>query len=320
MPADATPPDSILPLVVVILNWNLPDETIACVDSVLAAALPGVAVLVVDSGSRDGSVARLRQQYGERVALLALPYNGGFAAGMNAGIRHALAQGAQSVLLLNNDTVVAPDMIAELIAAAQREPAAGIWGPLIYYYDWPERIWHFADREYAWLPLPLRLSPRVLKQAGGQPLRVDYVTGCAMLVRRAVFEQVGLLDERYIMYFEDADFCRRARMHGFPVWCVPGAQMWHKVSLSARIERPGTRYLQAWGRAYFLQRHPRREFPGLIGLYVLFKTLLVSLHDIWLGEGHLLRPLWRGTLEGRVAVGPTALVLFWRDMEGTNEE
>jgi hypothetical protein len=237
---------------------------------------------------------------------------------MNAGVRYALAHGAQSVLLLNNDTIVAPDMIAQMIAAAQRYPVAGILGPLIYYYDWPERIWQFANREYAWLPMPLRVPASALARAGGQPVAVDYVTGCAMLVRRAVFEQVGLLDERYIMYFEDADFCRRARRHGFQIWCVPRARMWHKVSLSARINRPANRYLQAWGRAFFLRQHPHGKLPGLTWLYLLLKTLLVSVYDIRLGERHLLRPLWRGTLEGRAASGPTALTSFRQDTASTD--
>jgi hypothetical protein len=201
-------------------------------------------------------------------------------------------------------------MLHHLAQAAHALPQAAVLGPLIYYHDQPRRVWRCGDREYPWLPFPLRVSARALERAGMPPLRVDYVTGCAMLVRRAVFERVGLLDPRYFMYFEDADFCRRARQHGFQVWCVPRAQMWHKVSQSSRTNKPASRSMQAWGRAFFFRRHPHGAVPGLTTLYLLAKVMWNSVQDIRLGEWHLLRPLWRGTLEGFAGTGPTSLSDF----------
>lgn len=289
---------SLYPLYVIVLNWNLPGDTIACVES-LEQGLPGGArVLIVDNGSTDDSLAQFRARLGDRVRLLANGANLGFAGGMNAGMRAALAAGAGSVLLLNNDTVVDAAMLAALLGAAAALPQAGLLGPAIYYYDAPRRLWQIGAREHPLLPIPLDVGPGALRRAGGRPLRLDYVTGCAMLVRREVLAQVGLLDEAYAFYFEDADFCRRARAAGFEVWGVPGARMWHRVSLSARKVKPASRYALAWGRARFYRQHPHGPLPGLTYAYLLASTALKAGRDLLRGDHALAALLWRGTLDG----------------------
>ncbi len=292
------PTGTLDPLYVVVLNWNLPGDTIACVRS-LQAGLPAAAqILIVDNSSSDDSVAQFRASFGATVELLTMPANLGFAGGMNAGIRAALRAGAGSVLLLNNDTIVHEAMLERLLQAGNGLPQAGVLGPAIYYYDAPQQIWQLGAREYPLLPIPLNLGMRNLRRAGGRPFRLDYLTGCAMLVRREVFERVGLLDTEYAMYFEDADFCRRVRQAGFELWCVPAAEMWHRVSLSARMVRPASRYSLAWGRARFYRQHPHGPLPGLTYAYLLASTLLNVARDIARGERELAALLWRGTLEG----------------------
>lgn len=299
---------ALFPLYIIILNWNLPDDTIACVES-LQRGLPEAArVLIVDNGSSDDSLARFEARFGDTVDLLANGANLGFAGGMNAGARAALDAGAGAVLLLNNDTVVHESMLAELIAAADALPQAGVLGPAIYYYDAPERLWQIGSRERALLPIPLDLGPDELRRAGGRPLRLDYITGCAMLVRREVFERVGMLDTAYAMYFEDADFCRRVRRAGFELWGVPAARMWHRVSVSARKVKPASRYAMAWGRARFYRQHPHGPLPGLTYAYLLAHTALKALGDIARGEGDLAALRWRGTLDGYALRQPSASV------------
>jgi GT2 family glycosyltransferase len=285
------------PLHVVILNWNLPQETIACVDSVRANPRSGVEVVIVDNGSVDRSVERFRDRFGAAVKILENARNLGFAAGVNVGIRWALAAGARSVLLLNNDTLVDADMIRHLVAPLVRSPRAGVVGPVIYYHDRPQRVWRFGDREVPWLPVPLELSERVLSQVDG-PFRLDYVTACGMLVRRQVFEDIGLFDERYFMYFEDADFCRRARDAGHEIWCVPRARMWHKVSLSASKQRPAMRYAEAWGRAQFYRSHPHGFSRALTSAYLLAQAAVVTLRDVLSRNWELIVPQWTGVLDG----------------------
>ena len=292
-----SPPDR-YPLHAVILNWNLPDDTIACVRSLRASAKPGLEIVVVDNASTDDSLQRFREQLGETVTVIANRANLGFAAGVNAGIRHALAAGAQMVLLLNNDTLVAPAMIDQLATAARELPGADILSPVIYYHEQPNRIWRAADQQRRWLPIPMRMPDRAVARAGARPFRADYVTACGVLIGRKVFETIGLFDEEYFMYFEDADFCRRARQAGFGIWCVPTARMWHKVSLSARKDKPSSRYAMAWGRARFYRRHPHGPSAALTALYLLWKLVWTTLGDARAGDWELIRPLWAGTWDG----------------------
>ncbi|MFV9506368.1 MAG: glycosyltransferase family 2 protein [Oscillochloridaceae bacterium umkhey_bin13] len=289
---------SLDPLYVIVLNWNQPNDTIACVHSLLRGLPPGAQLIVVDNGSDDQSVARLQAEFGATIALVAQPHNQGFAAGMNAGITVALAAGAGAVLLLNNDTIVDPAMLGTLGQAAAALPQAGMLGPAIYYYTAPTRLWQLGARRYPLLPVPRNLGPGTIRRARGQPVALDYLTGCAMLIRREVLEQVGLLDPSYRFYFEDADFSRRVRNAGFEVWGVPAARMWHKVSLSAKTVRPATRYAFAWGRGRFYRIHPHGPHTSLTLTFLLVSALVQALRHCLRGEPELARLIWRGTLDG----------------------
>lgn len=299
----------VYPLWVVILNWNLPDDTLACIESVLAGLPPQtngqipVQILVVDNGSSDDSVARLRRAFrvgepGARVHLLETGRNLGFAGGMNVGAAHALAQGARSVLLLNNDTLIDPAMLSHLAAALASDGRAGLAGPVIYYLDEPSRIWRFGDNEHPWLPIPRRIPDALVSAAPATPRVVDYITACAMLVRKEVFEQVGFLDDRFFMYFEDADYCRRVREAGFTILGVPHAKMWHKVSVSAKKAKASTYYAGTWARVRFYRMHPHGKLPWLIHPYLWGRALVAGVKHLLAGEWDLLKPLWRGTLDG----------------------
>jgi GT2 family glycosyltransferase len=260
----------IWPVAVVIPNWNQGQVTAECVASVLAAAqdLP-VFVCVVDNGSTDGSPDLLAQAFGDRVSQVRLMHNAGFAAAVNAGILAMLAQSAGAVLLLNNDTVVAPDMLAILAQAAEAQPAVGILGPAIFYFDTPTRVWRLGDRQYRWSPLPLRVQDR---EAERSLVPVDYLTGCAMLIRRQVLEGIGLFDEQFFFYYEDADFCRRAATAGWRLVCVPPARLWHKVSLTAGKANRLTGYWRARGQVLFYRKHSHGWSGAGVHAFVVAKT------------------------------------------------
>ncbi len=285
---------SLIPVYVVTLNWNLRDDTIACVESVLAAGVAKEQVVIVDNGSTDDSVRAFAARFGTTLPLICNEQNLGFAGGMNAGIQYALKQGAASVLLLNNDAVIDQTMVEVLLATDEILDRPGILGPAIYYYDAPERLWRLGDLQYRWLPMPLtvRSMPSI------EPFHVDYVTGCGMLVRREVFECIGLFDTRYFMYGEDADFCRRARDAGFTVWCVPQAKMWHKVSLTAQRDKPFNRYHRALSQVRFYHEHPHGPSAVLREGYIAVKLIKTMLGDLWRGDWDLIAPLWRGTVDG----------------------
>lgn len=261
---------------IVVPNWNLKKDTIACVKSLLSSNYPLQRVIVVDNGSSDGSASAIAGYFGDNVALIVKEVNVGFAAGANAGIQYALDQGADWVLLLNNDTLVAPDMIARLVAAARRYPHVGILAPAIFYYDQPDRVWRLGDRHSRWMPIPFKISAKELR-SGKEILPVDYVTGCGMFVRRQVFLTIGLFNPRYFMYYEDADFCRRAVRAGFSIACVPDAHMWHKVSGSTRGDVSLKYYWRTRSRVQFYRQHYTLPAWLFLTMSILWTMLMVGL-------------------------------------------
>ncbi len=285
-------------LYVIILNWNSPEDTIACVDSVAASTACAPEIVVVDNGSTDDSLERFARCLRDTVEILQSKENLGFAGGVNLGVERALAAGAQSILILNNDTIIDEAMIRHLIRTAADHPGAGIVGPVIRHYDYPERVWRIGDREHRFLPMPLKVPESALPKAGGEPFPVDYVTGCGMLVRSRVFETIGLFDTNHFMYFEDADFCRCARQAGFEVWCAPKAHMWHKVSSSASRQKPAMRYAEAWGRAQFYRKHPHSCAPILTLLYLVAHTAKSTLQAFLSQDWNLIRPELMGLVDG----------------------
>ena len=220
-------------IAVVVLTWNGRELTLDCLRSLEAVATPNTRLIVVDNASTDGTAAAIRERYGDRVTIVANPSNLGFAGGNNAGIHRALDDGADLVLLLNNDTFVDPAFVDELVAPVLASPEVGITGPKIYYSAPPDRIWFAGGEISLWRGTARHVGIRETDR--GQydaPRDVDYVSGCALLARREVFAKTGLLDPGYRAYFEDADLCRRAARAGFRCRYVPTAKVWHRISAS----------------------------------------------------------------------------------------
>jgi GT2 family glycosyltransferase len=277
------------PLVdVVVLNWNLPKDTVECVQSILRSDYPRYRITVVDNGSTDDSVQRLEGQFGDAIHLIVNETNLGFGGGNNQGIQDSLARGADYTLLLNNDTIVAPDMLSELIQIIRSDPQIGIVGPMIYYADRPTDVWFagmcFKSKLYV-VQRNLRLR-HPLKRAE----EVDFVSGCGMLVNRNVWETVGLFAPEFFMYYEDLDFCLRARQAGFRLITATRAQMWHRISASSGgSDSPMKQYHQVKSSLLFYRKHTR-------GLWFLINMTLRIGHAGWI----TLKQIFRGRLSWEV--------------------
>jgi GT2 family glycosyltransferase len=214
-------------IVIIILNTNHREDTLTALASLERSTYENHQVIVLDNASTDGSVQAIRSEF-PNVPIIELEKNLGYAGNNNVGIRAALARGADWVFILNEDTVVAPDCLSQLVEAIEGNPSIGIAGPTVYHHDEPEVIQSAGGSlDHHWVPIH-----------GGQnevdhgqfviPRRVDWISGCAILVRRQVIEQIGGLDERFFYYWEETDWCMRAREVGWEIWHVPQAKIWHK--------------------------------------------------------------------------------------------
>lgn len=216
---------------VIVLTWNGRALTLDCLESLAAVTTPGVHVMLVDNASTDGTVGAVRKRFGDNVEIVANNTNLGFAGGNNAGIQRALDATFDYILLLNNDTIVDPGFIDPLLTGMSEK--VGIAGPKIYYYTPSDQIW-FAGGEvslHRGTARHIGIRERDLGQHDS-PRRVDYISGCALMARRDVFERIGLLDPGYRAYFEDVDFCMRATRAGFDVIYAPRSKVWHRISAS----------------------------------------------------------------------------------------
>ena len=267
-------------LLIVIVNYRTAALTVDCLASLATeVAAPGARVVVTDNQSGDDSVSRIStaiavNHWSDWAAVQPLERNGGFAYGNNAAIAPALRSSAPPdyVLLLNPDTVVRPGALGALMEFMDQHRAVGIAGSRLEDPDGTPQISAFRFHSIlSELESGLRLgfiSRRLAKKVVAPPVPAqsvptDWVAGASMMIRREVFESIGLLDEGYFMYFEEVDFCLRARRAGWPCWYVPGSRVVHLVGQAsgvtdvkrARKRRPA--YWFASRRRFFMQNFGR---------------------------------------------------------------
>jgi GT2 family glycosyltransferase len=200
--------------------------------------------------------------------------NLGFSGGNNVGIRRVLAENTDYVLLLNDDTLVAPDFLSLLVDALERDPRAGIAGPKIYFAEhesdgsWRKgrRIW-FGGGAVDWLrtnPVHVRLDELDDDRAetAGE---TEFMTGCALLIRRAVIERIGLMPEEYFLYCEDLDWCLAARAEKWKILYVPRSHVWHKVSRSTGGGSPSYVYYNVRNRLMVARKFA--DLPRALALH-----------------------------------------------------
>jgi GT2 family glycosyltransferase len=244
-------------IAIIILNWNQRQVTLDCLASLREQHYSNLSIILVDNGSSDGSVAAVHSMYPE-VTVLQNSENLGFAEGNNVGIRYALQSDAQYIMLMNNDTTVDPEMLDDLVAVIGADTTVGIVGPKMLYFDHPDLIW-CAGNKINWRNgKTIRLqSEQKDKGADGDSREVDFITACAIILRRQVIEQIGLLDPRFFIYYEETDWCIRARRVGWHILYVPRARLYHKVSAAMGITSPATDYYMNRNVMLFLAKNLR---------------------------------------------------------------
>lgn len=275
---DKTQPEQQNLLTVVIVNYRTPGLTIDCLRSLESEvqSLPGTHVVLTDNNSGDGSVEQLNnaianEGWSNWVSFMPLERNGGFAYGNNAAIRPVLSTNPPPyILLLNPDTVVHPGALQALVDFMDKHPDVGIAGSRLEDPDGtPQRSAFRFHTVISELEQGLRLGfvSKLLAHWGVAPpvpeetCQTDWVAGASMIVRREVFEAVGLMDEGYFMYYEEMDFCLQAKRAGWSCWYVPQSRVVHLVGQSSGVtdsKRPPKRLPQYWfdsRQRYFLKNY-----------------------------------------------------------------
>jgi GT2 family glycosyltransferase len=237
-------------IAVVILNWNGKKYIEKCLDSVLKLEKDNfeTEIVVVDNASSDGSTELIEQQY-KTIKLLKNKENLGFAGGNNVGLKYVFENGSDYILVLNPDTIVDKNLLVELLKSFETERQIGLVSPKIYFakgYEYHKdryeekdlgKVIFYAGGIIDWKNILAshRGVDEVDKGQFDQQGETDFVTGCAMMISKSVIEKIGYFNEKYFLYWEDSDYCQRAKYAGFELWYQPKGIVWHLDSGSSEV-------------------------------------------------------------------------------------
>jgi len=291
-------------LYIVLLSNNRHEDTLACLASLFQNNYRNFQVIVLDNGSVDGSVDEIRKRYAQ-VQIVLLTENLGYAGNNNIGVQMALEQGAEWILILNDDTVLDATCLTKLMETVIADPKIGIAGPMVYHFAEPEVI-QSAGGMLGKYWNSFHLGQNELDR--GQfpaPHPVEWISGCAILVQRAVIEQVGMLDANYFLYWEETEWCVRASRAGWKIVHIPQARLWHKGVQRHYQPKPYVTYYITRNHLFTLAKH---KAPLMVWIYTFVQIIrtLVS----W-----TLRPRWRFKREHRNAMW-RGLVDFLQHRQG----
>lgn len=286
---------------IIILNWNGLKDTIECLESLGRIDYPNYKLVVVDNGSEGDDVRILREKFASYIDVVENDRNYGYAEGNNIGIRYVLSSSDPDyILILNNDTTVDVSFLTELIKAAENDPLVGILGPKVYFYFEPNKI-QSAGARIHWRTGEVSLIGWREIDVGqfDETREVEWVSGCAFLIRIKTIEEIGLMHAVYFTYFEDTDLCVRCRKAGYRVVYVPRARIWHKQQLDVRQVNALQWYYATRNRFLFMRRNATfSQFVAFLAhTFRMSGVISVSLL-IRRKEPKLLFGYYRGLFEG----------------------
>ncbi len=252
-----------------VLNYGRPVETIQCLEALKKLDYNQFTVVVIDNASPDDSVQQLQTYFDTldpqalNVHFIASDDNNGYSAGNNKGIKYALAQEADYVWLLNNDTTMEPNALEHLVAEAEK--TGGLVGSLLLY---PDRSYQQVGTEMNWWTGKVQgIAETELKDG----MRLESLSGASMLIPARVLRRVGLLDERYFLYFEDGDFCLRASEKRCPITLALRSRVYHQEGATTGKGSLMVQYYYQRNRLYLLSRFAGKFQFGMIWGYSVFR-------------------------------------------------
>ena len=276
----------------VVLAWNNYDDTYECLASVTQLAYGNLKIVLVDNGSTDNTPTRVRETF-PNVHVIENKQNLGVPAGYNVGFSYALTEGADYILMLNNDTAAPADMLQKLLDVAEQDDKAGIVMPKVLYYGTENEVWSSGGHYRAFPPAILMTDKR--KDVPDELRMIEYAPSCVLLISRQAFELVGLFDSGYLFMYDDWDFSERVRAFGLKIWYAPEARVWHKVSRSTKGP-VSPLFWKTWGASTvrFYRRHGR---PVWLSLpyhlsYMILREFVVK------GNWKFWPNFWEGVREG----------------------
>jgi GT2 family glycosyltransferase len=281
---------------IIVLSYNAFEDISLCIDSLTKCTYPNLEILIVDNCSTDGTKERLNKKY-PQLNIISSGYNGGYAAGMNYGAKYALEKNAEYILVLNQDTEVTPGFLQPMVDAMERDSQIGIVSPKVGYTDAKDIIYCAGGILNKWKCVAeCGFQGKPFNEYANNDRYLDDAEGCGFLVRAEVFRNVGFLNEKFFMYFEDIEFSSRVLTKYKILYCSSSV-IYHKSGggKSWRAHSPIYSYYFNRNRLYYY-----KNAPFYYKMYVLFfSTLNILAKTVFLlGNKTSLFSLWRGYKDG----------------------
>ncbi len=299
---------------IITLNWNGLEDTAECLESLKKINYPNYEVIVVDNGSEGNDVPVLEEKFGDFIQLIKNDRNYGSCGGHNIAIRYALNNSNPDyILLLDNDTVVDPEFLTEMVKVAEADPAIGIAGAKIYYYDEPDRLQYLGHKIDLWRgvtgPLLGIIREKILGRKEfdrGQHdsiREVEHIVFWCALFKRKSIESIDLFDERHFWGSGDFDYFIRAEKAGFKAVYIPRAKVWHKYRSADKMDGH-LQYHSLKSRFYIMRQYTTGWQYGLFLTYFfgLHFWLATAYYLIWLRRPRMLLSFYKGVRDGLFSV------------------
>lgn len=293
-------------LAIVIVNWNSFDVTHNCLASLKGIDYPNYRLIVVDNGSNDNSGDKLKSEFPE-IILLKNEKNLGFTGGNNTGIEFALKNNLELVMLLNNDTIVTPDFASKLVEALLRSNDNGAIQPKIMFNQEREIIWNAGSSfSKVWHLTKTIGMGEIDKGAYNTQKEIPWVTGCCFLTRASIIHEVGKLDDRFFIYYEDTDWSFRIKQKGYQLIYEPFSKIYHEVGKSNDNREtfgegnlsPFSHYVNVRNHIFIVRRYARGVYFITSMFYQLYKLTGYSLYFLVRGRFKKLKASLRGFYDG----------------------
>jgi len=284
-------------LITVILNTNRRDDTLECLASLQQSTFKNHHIIVLDNHSTDGSVEAIRSSF-RAVQIIELTNNRGYAGNNNVGIQAALEQQADWVFVLNEDTILDPACLAKLVEVGESDRQIGMVGPMVYHHDEPDVIQSAGGwMNRNWEAGHIGKNEKDRDQFAS-PCSVDWLTGCGILARRAVIEQIGMLDERFFIYCDETEWCLRAQKAGWTLMNVPQAKLWHKGVKRDYHPKPSFTYYSTRNRFLLLAKHKAPLMAWIVAWEQTLRTLTSwTMKPKWRHKREHRDAMWQGMLD-----------------------
>lgn len=242
---------------IIVLNWNGFEDTLECLKSIHCLSYQNYNIVVVDNGSEDDSVSKIKNIF-NNIIIIENRKNIGYAGGNNVGIKYALDNNADYIWILNNDTTVDKHALTAMVDLANEDPTIGMVGSKILNYNKKGIIEFVGGRLSLCDGKTLHIGYNEKDTGQYDELTcTDYITGASLLVSASVIKDVGLMAEDYFLYYEETDWCVRARNRGYKLTISPKSIVYHKVSMSTSRTNNLLLYYMTRNRLFFLERNGR---------------------------------------------------------------